>query len=215
MISSRRGTHGKDEAMTSESRVIEAPFEVDVEDVEYLRHGDTPLLARIYRPRGHGPFPAVIDAHGGAWCVGSRVNNDPINMPVARGGVVVAALDFRMPPEASYPGSVADVHYGIRWLKANASRLGARADWVGTMGTSSGGHLVVLAALKPDDPRYATIPCPAGGDAHVPFVVALWPVICPVTRWRMHRDDPSSVGNPSAVIMQEKYWLTEAAMEEG
>jgi hypothetical protein len=49
----------------------------------------------------------------------------------------------------------------------------------------------------------------------VPFVVALWPVICPVTRWRMHRDDPKSVGNPGAVVMQETYWLTEAAMEEG
>jgi acetyl esterase len=45
----------------------EVPFEVETEDVEYLRHGDTPLLARIYRPRGRGPFPAVIDAHGGAW----------------------------------------------------------------------------------------------------------------------------------------------------
>src|SRR5215467_3238876 len=165
MVSSPHRARRKDEAMTSESRAIEAPFEVDVEDVEYLRHGERPLLARIYRPRGRGPFPAVIDAHGGAWCVGTRTNNDPINMPVARGGVVVAALDFRMPPEASYPGSVADVHYGIRWLKANASRLGARADWVGAMGKSSGGHLVVLAALKPDDPRYAAIPSPPGANA--------------------------------------------------
>src|SRR5215470_9409829 len=136
MVSSPHRARRKDEAMTSESRAIEAPFEVDVEDVEYLRHGDTPLLARIYRPRGQGPFPAVIDAHGGAWCVGSRVNNDPINMPVARGGVV-AALDFRMPPDASYPGSVADINYGIRWLKANAAPFGTRPDWVGAMGTSS------------------------------------------------------------------------------
>src|SRR5690349_16259731 len=42
--------------------------EIDVADVEYIRHGDKPLLARVYKPRGAGPFPLVIDLHGGAWC---------------------------------------------------------------------------------------------------------------------------------------------------
>ena len=44
-------------------------YEVDIEDVEYLRHGDTPLLARLFRPRGRGPFPIMVELHGGAWCV--------------------------------------------------------------------------------------------------------------------------------------------------
>jgi acetyl esterase len=42
--------------------------EFDVEDIEYLRHGDKPLLARVFRPRGEGPFPALVECHGGAWC---------------------------------------------------------------------------------------------------------------------------------------------------
>ena len=42
-------------------------FEIEVEDIEYLRHADKPLLARIYKPRGAGPFPLVINLHGGAW----------------------------------------------------------------------------------------------------------------------------------------------------
>jgi len=29
-----------------------------------------PLLARLYRPRGPGPFPAVVGVHGGAWTSG-------------------------------------------------------------------------------------------------------------------------------------------------
>ncbi len=37
------------------------------EDVEYLRHGDRRLIARLYKPKGAGPFPAVVDLHGGAW----------------------------------------------------------------------------------------------------------------------------------------------------
>jgi acetyl esterase/lipase len=44
--------------------------EFTTEDVEYLRHGDTRLIARLYKPKGDGPFPAVIDLHGGAWTSG-------------------------------------------------------------------------------------------------------------------------------------------------
>ena len=195
--------------------------EVDVEEVAYLRHGGTPYLARVFRPRGPGPVPAVIDAHGGAWCQGSRTNNEPINRAVARGGVVVAALDFRNPPEATYPGSVADVNYGVRWLKANAERFGSRPEMVGSMGTSSGGHLAVLAALKPDDPRFASVPLAGGAalDARVPYVVTMWPVICPLGRYRAAKTGARSgqgQRDPAAIIAnQDTYWLTEAAMAEG
>src|SRR6516162_10119999 len=76
-------------------------YEVEVEDVEYLRHGDTPLLARLFKPRGTGPFPAVVELHGGAWCLGDRLQDTSINEQLARNGILVAALDFRVPPAAS------------------------------------------------------------------------------------------------------------------
>jgi acetyl esterase/lipase len=190
--------------------------EIEISDIEYLRHGDKAYLARVYRPKGAGPFPAVIDAHGGAWVSGDRFVNEPIDKAVAAGGVVVVAPDFRNPPDATYPGSVADINYAYRWLKANAAKFNSRPEMVGTMGTSSGGHLAVLAALKPDDPRYAAIPCAGGGDARVAFVVALWPVICPVSRWRTYQANPASMGNRGGAAAQQiGYWLTEAAMEEG
>jgi acetyl esterase len=198
-----------------------ASYEIDIEEVEYLRHDGMPYLARVFRPRGSGPFPAVIEAHGGAWCEGNRANNDSINRAVAKGGVVVAALDFRNPPVATYPGSVQDINYGMRWLKANATRFHSRPELVGSMGTSSGGHLVVLAALKPSDPRYAAVPLEGGAefDARVPYVVALWPVICPLGRYRDRKAKPageqSYQNRGGAVAMQERYWLTEDAMGEG
>lgn len=196
-------------------------YEIDIEEVEYLRHGDKPFLARVFKPRGQGPFPAVIDAHGGAWCRGGRAKNDPINEAVARGGVVVAALDFRNPPDATYPGSVADVNYGFRWLKSEARRFDSEPEMVGTMGTSSGGHLVVLAALKPDDPRYASIPLAndAAIEARVPYVVAMWPVICPISRYRDFKarldGDPANEHLSAIAANQDTYWLTEDAMAEG
>src|SRR3982074_1130134 len=74
-------------------------YEIDVEDVEYLRHGDQPLLARVYKPRGNGPFPPVIYLHGGAWCKKDRTSDAGTDEPLAKSGVVVVALDFRMPPD--------------------------------------------------------------------------------------------------------------------
>ncbi|HXQ53850.1 MAG TPA: alpha/beta hydrolase [Stellaceae bacterium] len=193
---------------------MDAEHEVDITEVEYLRHGAKPFLARVFMPRGKGPFPAVVDAHGGAWCEGTRTNNDAINGAVARGGVVVAALDFRNPPDATYPGSVADVNYGVRWLKSQAARFNTRPEMVGGMGTSSGGHLVVLNGLKPRDPRYAALPLP-GFDARVRYVVALWPVICPLGRYRDRVAAAQGRRPEGAAAMQMKYWLTEDAMGEG
>jgi len=45
---------------------VEMPtYAITTEDVEYLRHGDRRLVARLYRPTGAGPFAAVVDLHGG------------------------------------------------------------------------------------------------------------------------------------------------------
>jgi len=136
------------------------PFSITVEDVEYLRHGDKLLLTRIFRPRGDGPFPLIVDLHGGAWCVSTRESDVVINEALAKSGAVVAALDFRMPPDASYPGSMADINYAIRWLKTRATSLGSRPDLVGVLGVSSGAHQGMLGAMRPADPRYAAIPLP-------------------------------------------------------
>jgi acetyl esterase/lipase len=96
-------------------------YEIEVADVEYLRHGDRPLLARLFKPRGSGPFPLMVELHGGAWVRGNRLNGNAANEALAKNGVIVAALDFRVPPEASYPASLADIHYGIRWCKIQAA----------------------------------------------------------------------------------------------
>ena len=119
------------------------PFHID--DLEYLRpQSGAPLLARFYRPEGAGPFPAVLEVHGGAWTSGDRLNNVAIGEYLATRGIVMLSIDFRMPPAVRYPETVADVNFGIRFLKANAERFATRAELVGGLGTSSGGHLLLL-----------------------------------------------------------------------
>jgi acetyl esterase len=115
-------------------------YDIDVADVEYLRHGDKPLLATVFKPRGSGPFPIMVELHGGAWVRGARQNGNAANEALAKNGVIVAALDFRVPPVAPYPASLADIHYGIRWCKSQAQAWRGRPDRIGAMGTSSGAH---------------------------------------------------------------------------
>src|SRR6188508_2263936 len=138
------------DAKTAEART----HEFDVQDVEYLRHGGKPLLAKVYKPRGEGPFPALVDLHGGAWCLADR-NTDKVRHEVLAGhGVIVISLDWRTAREGAYPLALADL--------------------VGISGQSSGGHLAMLAAMRPNDPRYTTISLPAGSpvlDATVKAVV--------------------------------------------
>jgi acetyl esterase len=197
-----------------------ATHEIVVEDLEYLRHGASPLLARIFRPRAGGPFPMIVDLHGGAWCRSDRLSDTAINEALARSGVVVAALDFRMPPVAAYPASLADIHYGIRWLKTRATAFGGRGDRVGVLGVSSGGHQGMLLAMRPNDPRYASLPLAGGADARVGCVVLCWPVIDPLARYR-YATALKAKGQPYPEVVDrvlpchDDYWKTEEAMAEG
>jgi acetyl esterase/lipase len=197
-------------------------YEIRVEDVEYLRHGDIPLLARLFRPQGQGPFPAVVELHGGAWCLGDRLQDTHINEQLARHGILVAALDFRVPPAASYPGSLIDINYGIRWVKSQAATLGTRPDMVCTFGISSGGHQAMLLGMRPRDSRYSSISISgdhAELDVGVRGVIMGAPVIDPLGRYRYAKQLKES-GKPPEFVdlvlpLHDKYWKSEEAMGEG
>src|SRR5438552_16255804 len=187
--------------------------EIRVEDVEYQRQGGKALLARVYRPAGTGPFPAVVQVHGGAWTSKDRTDNDFISRAFAESGILVASLDFRMPPEAPYPASIAHINLGVRWLKARARTYGSRPDWVGVFGTSSGGHQALLAAMRPDNPDYAALPLPEAPqiDARVAFVVSGWGVLDTLLRFHLAKKD----GNAEFVEMHQSVWCFEATMIVG
>jgi acetyl esterase len=199
--------------------------EFDVEDLEYFRHGDKPLLARVFKPRGEGPYAALVECHGGAWCLSDRTTERLRHEAMASHGIVSIALDFRSGNEDPYPASVQDINYAVRWAKANARALKTRPDLIGLSGQSSGGHLAMLVAMRPDDPRYAAIPLPGAPaaaalpDASVHCVVMSWPVINPFSRYRLARRELAGINPPewpkSIIARQDAYWGCEANMAEG
>jgi acetyl esterase len=191
---------------------LAAKHDVIVEDLEYGKADGAPLVARLYRPRGVTGFPAMVDVHGGAWVANDRLQNAALDQAIAEAGTAVLALDFRMAPASPYPASIADINLGIRWLKANAAKLGGDARRIGGLGGSSGGHQLWLNVLRPRDPRYAAAKLVGAEDvdASLGFVVACWPISDPVARYRMAKE----TGNDRLVKNHDAFFLTEAVMAE-
>lgn len=161
-------------------------YEIDVWDVEFRRDPARTLMARIYQPRAEGPFPALLDVHGGAWNNQDRTANAAMDKRLAASGILVVAIDLRLAPEAPYPASVADANYGIRWLKAKAREWKGDPATVGALGSSSGGHVIELCAMRPNDPRYnlhrlAVAPEP---DSTLMYVATRSPVSDPFARFQ-------------------------------
>jgi acetyl esterase len=162
-----------------------AKLEVKVSEVELRRAASgRVLMARVYQPQGGGPFPALLDLHGGAWNNKDRFANEPMDRAVAASGVLVVAIDLTLAPEAPYPASVQDGNYGVRWLKAKAAEWNGDATRLGVLGSSSGGHVAQLLALRPRDARYNAIPLAAPGvDATVAYVATRSPISDTVARF--------------------------------
>lgn len=157
----------------------DARFELAVSEVELRRNPAGRLLkARIYQPQGPGPFPAVLDLHGGAWNRKDRLAEEPMDRALAASGLLVVAVDLTVAGEAPYPACVQDAHWSVRWLKANAAKWNGDAARLGLFGSSSGGHVAELIALKPHDARYGALPLPeaAGLDAGVAWLATRSPV---------------------------------------
>jgi acetyl esterase len=172
-----------------------ASYDVTTSEVEFRRtRAGRTLMARIYRPKGDGPFPTILDLHGGAWNAKDRHAEEPMDRALASSGLLVVAIDLTLAPEAPYPACVQDANYGVRWLKWKAASLGGDGSKIGIYGSSSGGHVAELLAMRPRDPRYSAIPLPEAPalDATVAWVAMRSPISDPLARYqnaeRLKRD---------------------------
>ncbi len=164
-----------------------ARFELEVSEVELRRNAaGRMLMARIYKPKGKGPFPTVLDLHGGAWNRKDRLAEEPMDRALAASGLLVVAVDLTLAHEAPYPACIQDANWSARWLKANAARWNGDVSKLGVYGSSSGGHVAELLAMKPSDPSYSAIPLPEAPhvEAAVAWVAMRSPVSNTVARFQ-------------------------------
>jgi acetyl esterase len=161
-------------------------FDLAVSEVELRKNSaGRMLMARIYQPKGPGPFPTVLDLHGGAWNAKNRLAEQPMDRALAASGLLVVAVDLTLAPEAPYPACVEDANFAVRWLKANAATWNGDPSKIGVFGSSSGGHVAELLAMRPHDPRYNSIALASAPnlDATVAYVAMRSPISSTFARY--------------------------------
>jgi acetyl esterase/lipase len=118
-----------------------------------------PLAYRCYRPASPGPHPIVVYFHGGGWVLGSHESDDPFCRDVCvRSDALVVSVDYRHAPEARFPAAVDDGFAAVRWIAANAERLGGDPGRLAVCGWSAGGNVAAVVCQKARDaggPRIA------------------------------------------------------------
>jgi acetyl esterase/lipase len=165
-------------------------------ELEYARHGTVGLAATHYQPEGDGPFPAVVMVHGGAWTSSNRGATADLCRTLCDAGVVVLAVELRMPPVAVYPGAADDVRAAVRWLKEHAGKVRTLPSLVGVAGVSSGGQTALLCAID------------AQLGEEVAFAIGCWPISDPLARYHMAKER----GAANLIAAHEAYFGDEATM---
>jgi acetyl esterase/lipase len=191
------------------------PLDVRTREVDYLQVDGATFQATVYSPEGPGPFPAIVDVHGGAWTREDvrRDEHAAFDRALAAMGMVVVAIDYRQSPQHHYPDSVADVNFALRWFRANAAKFNAFPQMLGAFGSSSGGHLVLLNGMRPADPRYTALPLAgvAQPDAQPDYIIVVYPISDPLAR----RAYAQQVGNAAPVKSTDIYFSPPGTLEEG
>ncbi|MFO1160861.1 MAG: alpha/beta hydrolase [Reyranellaceae bacterium] len=130
----------------------QGPRPADVKVVDRTIPGPAGDLAvRLYRPASaaaDAEIPALVFAHGGGWVFGNLDSHDVLCSQLAlEAGIAVFAIDYRLAPEARFPGAFDDVVAGLQWVAANGASVGIDPSRLAIGGDSAGGNLAAAVAL--------------------------------------------------------------------
>ena len=130
----------------------QGPRPAEVTVVDRTIHGpagDIPV--RLYRPASapaDAALPALVYAHGGGWVFGNLDSHDVLCAQLAiEAGIAVFHVDYRLAPEARFPGAFDDVVAALKWVAANGASVGIAPTRLAIGGDSAGGNLAAAVSL--------------------------------------------------------------------
>jgi acetyl esterase/lipase len=119
----------------------------------YRKVGDTELKVWIFEPaqKSAKPLPAIVFFFGGGWSGGSPTQFEPHSRHLASRGMIAIVADYRVKTrqDAKPADCVSDAKACVRWVRANAARLGIDPERIAVGGGSAGGHLAASTATLP------------------------------------------------------------------
>lgn len=115
-------------------------------------HGQPEVTLYIVNGGKSGRRPAILHTHGGGFVVGSAEAAVPELQALCKElDCVAVSVEYRLAPETTYAGSIEDNYTGLKWLHANAARLGVDPARIAVMGESAGGGHAALLAITARD----------------------------------------------------------------
>jgi acetyl esterase/lipase len=88
----------------------------------------------------------VVFAHGGGWTSGDKADQGAFGVFLARHGIGVAAINYRLWPGAGFPAAAEDLAQAFAWVRDHAPAFGGDPNQVYLCGHSAGGHSAALVA---------------------------------------------------------------------
>ncbi|MEF2176044.1 MAG: alpha/beta hydrolase [Candidatus Absconditabacteria bacterium] len=138
--------------MMNKSSVDTSGINTKYLDISYGSVSDSQKLD-IYLPNeGNGPFPLIIEIHGGGFMFGDKSQQIGPMLKALEQGYAVASVNYRHSGEAVFPAAINDVKAAIRFLRANSGTYNLNPDAFATWGGSAGGNLSALAATSAGGP---------------------------------------------------------------
>ncbi len=123
------------------------------EDIEYARHGRSPLRLDILQPTGPGPHPVLVYLHGGGFAIGSKRTHRALAAAYASQGYLVCNVDYRLAPKYPFPAALEDACAAWLWMADHVVDYEGDPLRAGLAGESAGANLALAVTLACCTPR--------------------------------------------------------------
>ena len=98
----------------------------------------------FYRPAEGGELPCLLWFHGGGLTAGSKDESVETARALARQGILVASVNYRLSPKARYPAYIDDAAAAFAWVSQHAGEHRGDKAHIFVAGHSAGGYLALM-----------------------------------------------------------------------